>query len=59
MKRDEFVEAVFVKMHQVVVAIEVTAAKTAHAEVFALAREARRTMDATEPWKYDGCDTSV
>ncbi len=33
-KRQEFVEAVFLKMHEVVVAVELTAAVTAHAEVF-------------------------
>ena len=51
-KREEFVEAVFLKMHEVVVAMELTAAVTAHAEVFTLVREARRAMDASEPWKY-------
>jgi hypothetical protein len=51
-KREEFVEAVFLKMHEVVVATELTAAKTAHAEVFAQAREARRAMDVAEPWRY-------
>lgn len=50
-KREEFIEAVFLKMHEVVVATELTAAVTAHAEVFRLAREARHTMDASEPWK--------
>jgi methionyl-tRNA synthetase len=58
-KREEFVEAVFLKMHEVVVATELTAAKTSHAEVFALAREARRAMDATEPWKYQGAQSSA
>lgn len=51
-KREEFVEAVFLKMHEVVVATELTAAKTSHAHVFEQAREARRAMDATDPWKY-------
>ena len=51
-KRDEFVEAVFLKMHEVVVAIELTAAMSAQAEVFAKAREARRAMDRSDPWKY-------
>jgi hypothetical protein len=50
-KRDEFVEAVFLKLHEVVVALELTAAVTAHAAVFRAAREARHTMDASEPWK--------
>ena len=51
-KRDEYVEAVFLKMHAVVVTTELTAAMTAHSDVFAQAREARRTMDASDPWKY-------
>ena len=50
-KREEFVEAVFLKLHEVVVAVEFTAAVTAHAEVFSAAREARHVMDASEPWK--------
>lgn len=51
-KRQEFAEAVLLKMHEVVVAAELTAAVTANNEVFTQAREARRTMDSTEPWKY-------
>lgn len=51
-KRQEFVEAVFLKMHEVVVATELTAAKTSHTEVFAEARTARRAMDAAAPWKF-------
>jgi hypothetical protein len=58
-KREEFVEAVFLKMHEVVVATELTAAKTSQSEVFALAREARRAMDATEPWKYQVAQSSA
>ena len=50
-KREEFVEAVFLKLHEVVVALEFTAAVTAHAEIFKTARDARHTMDASEPWK--------
>lgn len=50
-KREEFVEAVFLKLHEVVVAIELTAAVTAHADVFSAARDARHAMDASEPWK--------
>jgi hypothetical protein len=50
-KREEFVEAVFLKLHEVVRAIELTAAVTSHAVVFGAAREARRTMDTLEPWK--------
>lgn len=58
-KREEFVEAVFLKMHEVVVATELTAAKTAHAEVFSQAREARRAMDVSEPWKYQSTHRSA
>ena len=58
-KREEFIEAVFLKMHEVVVATELTAAKTSHAEVFALAREARRAMVAAEPWKYQAAQGSA
>ena len=49
-KREEFVEAVFLKLHGVVAALEFTAAVTAHAEIFKAARDARHTMDASEPW---------
>ena len=48
-KRQEFVKAVFSKMHEVVAAVECTAAVTAHAEVFKAAREARHVMDASAP----------
>lgn len=58
-KRQEFVEAVFLKMHEVVVATELTAAKTAHREVFERARAARRAMDTAEPWKYHGAHGSA
>ncbi|MGH2396598.1 MAG: hypothetical protein ACRDFW_06330, partial [bacterium] len=50
-KRQEFVEAVFLKLHEVVVALEFTAAVTAHGEVFKAARHARHIMDESEPWK--------
>lgn len=50
-KRQEFVEAVVLKLHEVVTALELTAAVTAHAEIFKAARDARHTMDASEPWK--------
>jgi len=50
-KREEFVEAVFLKLHEVVVALEFTAAVTANTVVFNAAREARHTMDASDPWK--------
>jgi hypothetical protein len=49
--REEFIEAVFLKLHEVIVALEYTAAVTSHAEVFAEVREARHTMDALDPWK--------
>lgn len=52
LKRSEFVEAVYLKLHEVVVALEVTAAVTANATVFDSARKARHAMDASEPWKY-------
>ena len=51
-KRKEFVEAVLLKLHEVVVALEITAAVTANASVFNATRKARHTMDAIEPWKY-------
>jgi hypothetical protein len=57
-KREEFIEAVFLKMHEVVMGIELTAAKTAHADVFSQAREARRAMDVSEPWKYQSAHRS-
>ena len=50
-KRQEFVDAVALKLHEVVVAMEITAAVTASAEVFAAAREARYTMDAAHLWR--------
>jgi hypothetical protein len=51
-KRDEFIEAAHLKLHEVVVAIELTAAATGEADVFKAAREARHAMDASAPWKY-------
>jgi hypothetical protein len=51
LKREEFVEAVFLKLHEVVIALELTAAVTAQDAVFRAAREARHTMDRSEPWK--------
>jgi hypothetical protein len=50
-KQEEFIEAVLLKLHEVVIALEVTAAVTANASIFKAAREARHTMDAIEPWK--------
>lgn len=44
-KRLEFVEAVFMKMHEVVTAVQLTAAVTGHEVVFDAARSARRQMD--------------
>jgi hypothetical protein len=58
-KREEFVEAVFLKLHEVVVAIELTAAVTANADVFSAARDARHAMDASEPWKPGGVEGSA
>ena len=49
-KHDEFIEAVFMKMPEVVVATELTATALGNAAVFEQARKARRTMNATEPW---------
>ncbi len=51
-KREEFVEAVLLKLHEVVIALELTAAVTANALIFKAAREARHTMDSIEPWKH-------
>lgn len=50
-KRAEFIEAAFLKMHEVVVALEMTAAVTGHEAVFNHARETRRRMDTIAPWK--------
>jgi hypothetical protein len=50
--RQEFAEAVFLKLHEVVIAIEFTAAVTANAEIFKAARDVRHTMDNSEPWKF-------
>ena len=49
-KRQEFAEAVFLKLHEVVVAIEHTAAVTGQEEIFKAARDARRTMDDSGFW---------
>jgi hypothetical protein len=43
-------EAVALKLHEVVVAIELTAAVFSDEKVFQEAREARRTMDRSQPW---------
>ena len=50
-KRDEFIEAVFMKMREVVVAMELTATALGNTAVFEQARKARHTMNATEPWR--------
>jgi hypothetical protein len=51
-KREEFVEAVLLKLHEVIIALEITAAVTANASIFKAARKARHKMDAIEPWKH-------
>lgn len=51
-KRSEFIEAAFLKMHEVVAATEMTAALTAHEAVFNEARETRRKMGTLAPWMY-------
>ena len=48
--RQTFVEAVFLKLHEVVVAIEFTAAVTAQKDVGAAARGARHALDEANPW---------
>jgi hypothetical protein len=52
-KREEFVDAVYQKLPEVVVAIELTAAVTGTAAVFSAAREARRKMHVSKPWMLD------
>ena len=49
-KRDEFIEAVFMKMYEVVVATELTAKALGSEAISEQARKTRRTMNATEPW---------
>ena len=49
-KRQEFVETILLKLHEVVAALELTAAVAEHKEVFQAARDARRAMDISEPW---------
>jgi len=51
-QRNDFVEAVFLKLPEVVAALEFTAAVTSNAVVFKAAREARHIMDASEPWRH-------
>ncbi len=46
-KRQEFAEAVFLKLHEVVIAIEHTAAVTGQTKIFEAVRNARRTMDSS------------
>jgi hypothetical protein len=50
-KREEFAEAVFLKLHEVVIALEFTAAVTGHTAIFKAAREARHTVDSSDPWQ--------
>ena len=47
--RQTFVETVFLKLHEVVVAVEFTAAVTAQADVFEAARGARHALDQASP----------
>ena len=51
--RDVHLEFAALKLHEVVVAFELTAAVTSAAPVFEAARETRREMDTREPWKLD------
>ena len=48
-----FIDAVYQKLPEVIVAIELTAAVMGAAEVFNAAREARRKMHWSEPWRLD------
>jgi hypothetical protein len=57
-KRHEFAEAVFLKLHEVVVAIELAAAVSGNSTVFHAARDARHNMDASDPWQREGVDGS-
>jgi hypothetical protein len=50
-KRKDYVDSVFLKMHEVVAAIEVTAALTGDKKVFEESREVRRLMDESDPWR--------
>jgi hypothetical protein len=49
--RLEHVEFAALKLHEVVVAVELTAAVTSTAGVFDAAREARREMNRRELWR--------
>lgn len=49
-------EAVALKLHEVVAAVEITAAVTSTASVFEAARTSRRGMDAMAPWKPGSCE---
>lgn len=51
-KRQEFVEAIFLKLHEVAITLELTAAVTGNEEIFYAARDARHSMDNLEPWKF-------
>ena len=51
--RRTHLEFAALKLHEVVVAIELTAAVTSTARVFEAARNTRREMDQLEPWRLD------
>jgi hypothetical protein len=50
-RKDDYLVMVFLKLHEVVVAIEFTAAVLRKARIFMIARETRHTMDGAWPWK--------
>ena len=50
-KRQEFVTHVCLKLHEVVCAIELTAAVTPQPEVLQAVGDLRRAIDNSEPWK--------
>jgi hypothetical protein len=57
-KRREHVEKVFLKgLHQVVCAIQQTAAVTSNAAVHDAAREAKQAIDVSEPWRFSTEDS--
>jgi len=57
-KREEFVEAVLLRSHEVVVAIELSALVMGRQKVFEAAREVRRRMDSEQPWKVSPAQVS-
>lgn len=50
-KRREYIEWMPLKLHEVVRAVELTAAVIGHGEIFNAARDARHAMDKTNSWK--------